>query len=90
MAREAKKQVEMVQKHTNYEVSTMAEELVRVIHLDHPTTILYPTTQKPIVSYTLHYVLLNFVKTSNGCSAIVELHQGGLSKPTHIIIPNMP
>jgi hypothetical protein len=42
------------------------------------------------MSYILCYVLLNFVKMSNGCFAIVEVHQGGLSKPTHIIIPNMP
>jgi hypothetical protein len=44
MARVAKKQVEMAQKHTNYEVLIIAEELVRVIDLDHPTTILHPTT----------------------------------------------
>jgi hypothetical protein len=42
------------------------------------------------VSYTLRYVLLNYVKLSNGCSAIAEVHQGGISKPTHIIIPNTP
>jgi hypothetical protein len=90
LAGEAKKQVEMAQKHTNYEVSIMVEELVGVIDPDHPRTILHPTTQKSIVSYTLRYVFLNFVKMSDGCSAIAEVHQGELSKPTHIIIPNMP
>jgi hypothetical protein len=40
MAREAKKQVET----NHYEVLMMAEELVGVIDLDHPTTILHPTT----------------------------------------------
>jgi hypothetical protein len=68
----------------------MVEELVGVIDLDHPTTILHPTTHKPIVSYTLCYVLMNFVKMSNSCSMIVEVHQGGLSKPTYINIPNKP
>ncbi len=44
MAREANKQAKMAQKHINYEVLMMAEELVGVIDLDHPTTILHPTT----------------------------------------------
>jgi hypothetical protein len=90
MAREANKQVETAQKHTNNEVLMAAEELVGVIDLDNPTIIIHPTIQEPIVGYTLHYVLLNFSKMSNGCSAIAEVHQGGLSKPTHLIIPNMP
>ncbi len=68
----------------------MTEELVGVIDLYHPTTILHPTTQKPFVSYTLCYVLLNFVKMSHGCSANLEVHLSVLSKPTHIIIPNTP
>jgi hypothetical protein len=89
-ASKANKQVEMAQKPTNYEVLMTVEELVGVIDLDHPNTIPHPTTQKPIVSYTLGYALLNFVKMSNGCSAIAEVHQSGLSKLTHIIIPNMP
>ncbi len=90
MAREVKKQVGAAQKHTNYEVLMMAEGFVGVIDLDHPTTILYPTTQKHILSYTLRYVHLNFIKMSGCCFAIAEVHQGGLFKPTHIIIPNMP
>jgi hypothetical protein len=76
--------------YDNYEGLMTAEELAGVIVQENSMTILNPTTQKPIVRYTLRYVLWNFVKMSNGCSTIAEVHQGGLSKPTQIIISNMP
>ncbi len=92
MASKAKKQVETAPKHTNYKVSMTVEELVGMINLDHPKLIFHPTTKKLVVSYTLCYVyvLVNFIKMSNCCSAIAETHQSGISKPTHIITPNMP
>ncbi len=86
----AKRQVEVAQKHTNYEVLMMPEELVGMINLDHGAPIMHPTTGLYVVSYTLHYVLLNFVKMSDGHSLIAEAHQGDISMPTHIIIPNTP
>jgi hypothetical protein len=88
-AREAKKQAEMVQKHTNYEVLMTAEELVGVIDLDHPTRILNPNTQKSIVSYTSCYVLLNFLKMRwllRDCGGT----SGWNIQTNHIIIPNTP
>jgi hypothetical protein len=44
MASKAKRQVEMVQKHINYEVSMTAEELAGVIDLDHLMSIVHPTS----------------------------------------------
>ncbi len=86
----AKRQVEVAQKHTNYEVSMMPEELVDVINRDHPAPIMHPTTGRHVVSYTLCYVQLNFVKMSDGDSLIAEAHQSDISMPTHHIIPNTP
>ncbi len=87
---EAKCQVKVAQKHTNYDVLMTPEELVGVINLDHPTPIRHPTTGLHVVSYTLHYVLLNFVKMGDGHPLIAEAHQGDISLLTHIIIPNTP
>jgi hypothetical protein len=90
MASEAKRQVEIVQKHTNYEISMTSEDLVGVIDLDYTSTILHPTTGKEVGSYSLHYALMNFVKMSDGRPAIAEAHQSGIAKPTHLIVPNTP
>jgi hypothetical protein len=90
MLTKAKRQVEVAQKHTNYEASMTPEELVGVINLDHPTPIRHPTTGLHVVSYTLRYVLLNFFKMGDGHPLIAEAHQGDISLPTHIIIPNIP
>ncbi len=41
-------------------------------------------------SYSLRHILLNFIKMSDGCTAIAEAHQQGISMPTHLVVPNMP
>ncbi len=87
---EAKRQVEVAQKHTNYEVLMTPEELVGVINLDHISPIMHPTTGLHVVSYSLCYVLMNFVKMSNGHALIAKAHQADISLPMHIIIPNTP
>ena len=89
-ASEAKRQVEIAQKHTNYEVSMTAEELVGVIDLDYAATIHHPTTGKEVGRYSLRYALMNFVKMSDGRPAIAEAHQSSISKPTHLVVPNTP
>jgi hypothetical protein len=81
-------QVEVAQKHTNYEVLMMPEELVGIINLDHPAPMMHPTTGLHMVSCSLRYALLNFVKMSDGHSLIAEAHQSDNSMPTHLIIPN--
>jgi hypothetical protein len=68
----------------------MPEELVGVINLDHTAPIMHPTTGLHVVSYTLCYVLSNFIKMSDGHSLIAEAHQGDISLPMHLIIPNTP
>jgi hypothetical protein len=87
---EAKRQVEIAQKHTNYEVSMTAEELVGVIDLDYAATIYHPTTGKEVGSYSLRYALMNFIKMSDGRPAIAEAHQRSISTPTHLVVPNTP
>jgi hypothetical protein len=87
---EAKRQVETTQKHVNYEVSMMAEELVGMIDLDHLTEIKHPTSGKVVARYSLQHVLLNFIKMNDGCPAIAEAHQQDLLMPTHLVVPNMP
>ena len=89
-ASEAKRQVEIAQKHTNYEVSMRAEDLVGVIRLDYESKIFHPTTGKEVGSYSIRYALMNFVKMSDVRPAIAEAHQSGISKPTHLIVPNTP
>lgn len=59
---EAKKQVEIAQKHTNYEVSMMVEDLVGVIDLDYESEICHPTSGKLVGSYSLRHTLLDFMK----------------------------
>ena len=90
MVSEAKRQEEIAQKHTNYEVSMTAEELVGVIDLDYAATVYHPTTGKEVGSYSLRYALMNFVKMSEGRPAIAEAHQSSISKPTHLVVPNTP
>ena len=90
MVSEAKRQEEIAQKHTNYEVSMTAEELVGVIDLDYAATVYHPTTGKEVGSYSLRYALMNFVKMSEGRPAIAEVHQSSISKPTHLVVPNTP
>ena len=81
-ASEAKRQVEIAQKHTNYEVLMTAEELIGMINLDYAATVCYPTTGKEVGSYYLRYALMNFVKMSDGRPAIAEAHQSSWLFPT--------
>ncbi len=87
---EAKPKVEVAQKRTNHEFLMTPEELVGVINLEHAAPIMHPTTVLHVVSYTLCYVLSNFVKMDDGHSLIAEAHQGDISLPMHIIIQNTP
>jgi hypothetical protein len=89
-ASKAKRQVETAQKHVNYEVSMTAEELVGVIGLDHLMAIVHPTSGKEVACYSFWHILLNFIKMSDGCVAIAEVHQQDISMPTHLVVPNTP
>ncbi len=87
---EAKRQVDVAQAHTNYQVSMMGEELACVICLDAPTNIIHVVTGKKISSLALRFVLLNYLKMKDGHSMIAKAHQEGLQMTTYIVIPNTP
>ena len=86
-AREAKRQVDVAQSHTNYQLSMVGEELVVVINLDDPLVILHPETEEEVGTLTLRTVLLNYLKMEDGHPMIAEVHQEDLCKPTHVIVP---
>ena len=52
-AREAKRQVDVAQAHTNYQVSTVCKDLIGVISLDESKEITHPTTGKSLGTYSL-------------------------------------
>ncbi len=66
MACKAKQQVDVTQSHTNYQLSMVAEELVRVVSLDEPIDIIHPTTYEIEGSLMLWAVLLNYLKMEDG------------------------
>jgi hypothetical protein len=82
-ANEAKRQVDVAQAHTNYQLSMIAKELVRVTNLDEPVNIINPTTLELVGRLSLCMVLLNYLSYP----MIAELHQVDLCKSTHVIIP---
>ncbi len=85
-AREAKRQVNVAQTHTNYQLSMSAEELIGVANLDKKVDWFHPSTHKKY-NFSLRMVLLYYLKMQDGHSMIAEVHQEDLCKPTHIIIP---
>jgi hypothetical protein len=86
-AREAKRQVDVAQSHTNYQLSMVAEELVGVVNLDEPIAILHPESEKEVGQLSLRTALLNYLKMQDGHPMIAEVHQEDICKPTHIIVP---
>jgi hypothetical protein len=86
-AREAKRQVDVAQSHTNYQLSMVAEELVGVVNLDEPLAIIHPESGREIGQLSLRTALLNYLKMQDGHPMIAEIHQEDICKPTHIIVP---
>ena len=64
--REAKRQVDVAQAHTNYQLSLVVEELSGIISLDEPQEIHDPETNKKIGIMTLRTVLMNYLKMEDG------------------------
>ena len=86
-AREAKRQVDVAQSHTNYQLSMVAEELVGVVNLDAPVIITHPESGKEIGQLSLRTALLNYLKMKDGHPMIAEVHQEDICKPTYIVVP---
>ncbi len=85
--RETKKQVNLAQSHTNYQMSMMAKDLIGAITLDKILAIIHPASNTIISTFSLQDVLLYYLKMSDGHSMIAEVHQEDITKPTTIIIP---
>ena len=85
--REAKRQVDVAQAHTNYQLSMVTEELNGVVNVDEPLVILHPTTNMEVGTLSLRTVLLNYLKMEDGHPMIAEVHQEEICKPTHVIVP---
>lgn len=85
--REAKRQVDVAQAHTNYQHSMVTEELNGVVNVDEPLVILHLTTNMEVGTLSLRTVLLNYLKMEDGHPMIAEVHQEEICKPTHVIVP---
>jgi hypothetical protein len=87
---EAKRQVDVAQGHTNYQMSMIGEELVGIICLDETTDIMHAVNGNKISTFSLRYVLLNCLQMEDGHPIIAEAHQAGISMPTYVVIPSTP
>jgi hypothetical protein len=89
-AREARKQIDVAQSHTTYQVSMMAEELVWMISVDTVTDIIHPVSGIELAFITLQTTLLNYLKMKDGHQGIAKVDQKSIQMPTCTIIPNTP
>jgi hypothetical protein len=89
-AREAKRQVDVAQAHTYYQMSMMGEELAGVICLDEAADIMHTVTGNKISTLSLQFVLLNYLQIEDGHPTIAKVHQEGIMMPTYVVIPNTP
>ena len=85
--REAKRQVDVAQAHTNYQMSMAAEELLGIISVDESADIIHPVTKAKVATYSLRHVLLNFLKMKDELPMIAEVHQVAIAEPTFLVIP---
>jgi hypothetical protein len=74
-ARESRKQVNVAQSHTNYQVSMMAEELGGIIYVAEATDIIRLVSSKKLACIILLHALFNYLKMKDGHQAIAEVHQ---------------
>jgi hypothetical protein len=85
--REAKRQVDVAQSHTNYQMSMTSEDLEGITSLDERVDITHPSTGETVGSLSLRMILLNYLKMQDGHPVIAEVHQEDLCKPVHVVIP---
>ncbi len=82
----AKRQVDVAQPHTNYQMSMVAEELIGITKLDNPVDIVNPVTKETVASLSLHTILLNYLILQDVHPMIAKVYQEDLCYPTHVII----
>jgi hypothetical protein len=85
-AHEAKRQVGVAQGHTNYQVLMGLEERIGVINVDEAIDVIHPTKGK-VATYSLCYILLNYMRMKDNFPFIAEVHQALLAEHTHLIVP---
>jgi hypothetical protein len=83
----SKRQVDVAQSHTNYQMSMTVDKLVRIIKLDKLVEIVHPTTFKMVGTLTMRMILLNYLKMQDSHPIIAEVHQEDICTPMHVIIP---
>jgi hypothetical protein len=86
-AREAKRQVDVAQSYTNYQISMTSEELEGITALDEQVNIIHPATSEIVSLLSLRMVFLNYLKMQVGHPIIAEVHQEDYCKPAYVIIP---
>ncbi len=86
LAHEAKRQVDVAQGHTNYQLLMGSEELIGVINVDEAADVIHPTKGK-VATYSLRYILLNYMRMKDNFPFIAEVHQVLLVEPTYLIVP---
>ena len=74
LVHEAKRQVNVTQGHTNYQVLMGSEELIGVINVDEAADVIHPTKGK-VATYSLRYILLNYMRMKDNFPFIAEVHQ---------------
>jgi hypothetical protein len=87
LAREAKRQANVAQSHTNYQISMTSKELEGITALDEQVNIIHPATSEIVGLLSLCMVLLNYLKMQDGHPIIAEVHQEDYCKPAYVIIP---
>jgi hypothetical protein len=85
---EAKRQVEVAQTRTNYQLSMTIKELKGVTNLDKKISWKHPTKDESY-NFFLRMILLYYLKMYDGHPMVAKVHQEDLCKTTHIIIPRL-
>ena len=68
------RQVDIAQGHTNYQVSMGSEELIGVINVNKAADAIHPTKGKAVATYSLRYILLNYMRMKDNFAFIAEVH----------------
>ena len=88
---EIKLLINVSQKHTNFNSSMTAEELVGIIDFDAIETVYsVPDPTKSVATMSLHHALYKYVKIDGRHSLIAEAHQRSHMGSVDIVIPNTP
>jgi hypothetical protein len=86
----AKRQCEVSQSHTNYQVSMVLKAVDGIIVVENSANFLHPVLHQSMGSMSLRQVMLKYLKMSNGHSLVTEVHQAGPQLERTVIVPHTP